>query len=279
MRSVIVRWLDRLAPGIGAAIRDIRDDRAARAVPPVQTPFGFLLGGSAEMVTTAFEPEETAFLQTAMAECDVFVDIGANVGFFSCLARARGKSVLAVEPLPRNVSTLCANLTANGWRDVEVFPLGLGDRPGIATLYGGGTGASLLATWSGGQQSRRREIPISTLDVILGGRFDGKRLLIKVDVEGVELDVLRGASAVLQRSARPVWLVEVCLTENFPAGNQNPHFREVFELFADSGYNAYSLSAGMRRVTLDDVRRWVERGIREFGYVSYVFTDRVLQPR
>jgi FkbM family methyltransferase len=265
------RWLDRVAPTVSATVRDIREARAIRNAPLVETPHGFRLSGNAVMATEAFEPDERAFLTRVLPECDLFVDVGANVGFFSCLARSRGKPVVAIEPLSQNVAALCANLVANGWSDVEVYPVGLSDRPRIATLYGGGTGASLIRSWSGAPASRHRQIPLSTLDIILDNRFAKQQLLIKIDVEGVEFDVLRGATATLARMPRPIWLVEICFDENFPTGERNPHFAAIFELFASAGYRAYSVGTELRPVTLADVRDWVARGVRGFGYVTYAF--------
>jgi FkbM family methyltransferase len=271
MSGLIKRWFDRVAPGASAALRDIRDAASIRNAPFVRTPHGFRFRGNEIMATGAFEPEETAFVDRVLGECDVFVDIGANIGFFSCLARSKGKPVVAVEPLPQNVTVLCANLVGNGWADAEVYPVGLSDRPRIATLYGGGTGASLLPAWSGVSPSRRRDIPLTTLDIILDNRFSEKRLFIKIDVEGAELDLLRGAATTLARSPRPMWMIEVCFGENFPPGKHNPHFVAVFELFAAANYRAYSVGKELRPVTLADVRSWAERGERDFGYVTYAF--------
>ena len=87
--------------------------------------------------------------------------------------------------------------------------------------------------------------------------------------EGAEHAVMAGAAGTLAREPAPVWLLEVCFTENFPNG-VNPHFREVFDRFWQAGYSATSLEAG-RPVGREDVSRWLESGRRDFGYVSYIF--------
>jgi FkbM family methyltransferase len=226
------------------------------------------------MVSGAFEPEESAIIGGFVRPGRVFVDVGANYGYYVCLARNAGSEVVAVEPLSENLEVLYANLDANGWSDTEVFPVGLSAAPGVATLYGGGTSASLLANWCGTSETWKRRIALSTLDHILAGsRFDGREMLIKIDVEGAELDVLRGAAETLRRTPRPKWLIEICLTENHPAGI-NPLFADVFELFFANGYEAKSISADMRLVTRDDVQRWVHSGKRDFGYVGYLFEGR-----
>lgn len=257
-------------PGALSAYHAFRLARQLRGLQHHLTAYGFRFAGHAQMQSGAFEPDETAFLGEALATADVFIDVGANIGFFSCMARGLGKTVVAVEPLSHNLDVLYANLAANAWTDVEVFPVGLGERPALATLFGGGTGASVISRWSGNNDAWHRTIPISRLDTLVGGRFPGQRLVVKIDVEGTELDVLRGGLDTLRRSPPPVWLVEVCLTENFPDGI-NPGFTQVFELFWNHGYRARTVEPHTRIVTRADVERWVTNRHRDFGYVNYAF--------
>jgi len=263
------RALVQCYPDWVGAFHDARLRRDLRARALVETPLGFRFAGPAGMQDGSFEPEEQAFVRARLPQTDVFVDVGANAGYFTCIARQRGTQVVAIEPAAQNLDLLFRNITANGWTDVEVLPVGLAGAPGLATLYGDGTAASLVTRWAGVSDAWRRTIPLTTIDAVIGGRFAGKRLLIKVDVEGAEHAVLDGAAATLVRRPRPVWLVEVCFSENFPAG-VNPHFLEIFARFWSAGYHARSLEAD-RVVAREDVERWLRQGRRDFGYVSYVF--------
>jgi FkbM family methyltransferase len=267
--SLIKRALVRRYPEWVAAYHDAKMRREFRRRPIVDTPQGFRFAGPATMREGSFEPEEQAFLSDRLKDADVFVDIGANVGYFTCIARLSGVRVVAVEPAPQNLDLLFKNVRANGWTDVEVFPVGLAERPGLGTLYGDGTGASLVTRWAGLSETWQRTIPLTTLDALLGSRFQGQRLVIKIDVEGTEHAVVAGATDTLARRPAPVWLLEVCFTENFPDG-VNPHFREVFDRFWTAGYSVTSLEAG-RPVGKEDIARWLETGRRDFGYVSYIF--------
>jgi FkbM family methyltransferase len=258
-------------PEIATGYREARDDRAFRRSRLQETRHGFRLAGSDLMVSDAFEPEEIAFIRDTLQQADVFVDVGANIGLYACLARSMGKHVVAVEPLRRNLDYLYANLEANGWDDVEVFPVGLASAPGTAALYGGGTGASLLSEWAGMSRLWRQTIPLSSLDILLGERFAGRRLVLKVDVEGAEYGVLQGAARTLAMSPRPVWLVEICLTEHHPQGI-NPHFEDAFCRFWSEGYTARTVGGGQSRVVMPaDVERWVSSRSRDFGHVNYAF--------
>ena len=264
-------FADRM-PWLAGVYRDLRERLPNRFGDVVQTPLGFAFAGYPQMQAGEWEPLETAFIESELSATDVFVDVGANIGYYTCLARARGVYAIAVEPLETNLSALYKNITSNQWRDrVEVLPFALSASPGLLELYGTNTGASLIRGWSGTSSSNVRTVPVSTLDILLAHRFDGARMLLKVDVEGVEHEVLRGASAVLARKPAPHWIVEVCLTEHQDA--VNPHFREVFEAFWNNGYQALTLEE-RRAITPADVDEWIATGRRTFGSYSVLFLPR-----
>jgi FkbM family methyltransferase len=238
-----------------------------------QTPYGFRMAGRADMREGAFETEEVALLRELFGGCDVFVDAGANAGLYTCLARGAGRRALAIEPSAANLRLLRANLRANGWDDTEVVAAGLAAAAGEAELFGTDTGASMLAGWAG-QSKRtllREKIALRTLDELLGARFAGERLLVKVDVEGAEHDLLLGAAQTLARAPAPAWLIEICLTENFPGG-VNPNYASTFEAFFSRGYRAVTANAARRPVTRADVARWAAEGRAASGTHNYLFS-------
>ncbi len=243
----------------------------------VTTPLGFKLTSGFHpayelMRLGRFEVEETALFVRALAQVDTFVDIGANLGYYSCIALQRGKPVLAFEPQQQNLQCLFRNLIANGWQDqAEVFPLALSDKPGLLTLYGAsGPSASLIPRWAGYSPRTSRVVPVSTLDNILAGRFRGRRLFIKIDVEGAEYQVLSGATATLALVPRPAWLVEACLDEFHPGGI-NPRFGDIFRLFWKHGYRGYAATASPRLITPADVQSWIEKRHADSGTINYLF--------
>lgn len=262
-------------PALAFVYRTLRDARAMQQQKPQVTPYGFKMVGNTAMQTGTFEPEETTLLQHYffIDEADVFVDVGANIGFYACLARSFGIYTIAIEPLAQNLNYLYANLNENRWNDVEVYPVALGNQPGIATLYGASTGASLICGWAGASPLLRQTVPISTLDILLGVRFAGKRLIIKVDVEGAEYAMLKGAVSTLAMSPRPIWLVEVALSEHHPSG-LSPNYAKTFELFWQSGYEARTADKESRIVLPAHVERWVKIGTCDFGY-NYVFRPKL----
>ncbi len=262
--------------GVKLWLRDVSSAYMSRSTKMKMTPLGFKLIGSnvihhLAMQEGKFEPEETILFKEHFRNADVFVDVGANIGFYTCLARLADKHVIAVEPLPKNLEYLYANILANDWTDIEVFPVGLSDSPGLATLYGGSsTGASLIVHWAGASQLFRRIISVSKLDILLGDRLAGKKILIKIDVEGAEYPVLLGATNVMCIQPKPTWIVEICLNEFHPDG-MNPNFQDTFNLFWQYGYEARTADRQNQLIQRADVDRWIKNGQCDFGTFNYKF--------
>lgn len=247
----------------------MRNEVRAQRSRAIRSPLGFTLRGGGIQATADFEPHEVAFIQRELPACEAFIDIGANVGLYTCLACQAGKTTtIAIEPFPDNQRYLLWNLLDNDFGDVRVHPVALGAQPGLLTLYGSGTGASFISGWAGATQ--QTTVPVATLDsVVRGSGLIGQRMLIKVDVEGAELGVLEGAFETLAASPSPLWLVEINLHEHHPAG-QNPDFEKAFQTFWAHGYSAVSVDAD-RPVTPAEVADWVSKGRRSFGGHNYVF--------
>lgn len=245
----------------------------------VITPAGFTLvssnyGANRAMQSGTFEVEETEIIRYHLGNVEVFVDVGANIGLYTCIARSEGKYAIAVEPQPRNLECLYAGLSLNGWADTEVYPLGLADKYGLVTLYGAsGPSASLLSGWAKYSNRFQQTISLTTLDTLLGNRFDGKKLLIKIDVEGAEYNVLKGAGKTLTMQPRPTWMVEICLNEFHPAG-LNPDYSATFEMFWNCGYEARTADRERRLVTREDVRDWITAKRSTLGGFNYIFIPR-----
>lgn len=186
-----------------------------------------------EMVNGTFEPTETAMIKKLLESCSVFVDIGANIGYYSKIASDMGKYVIAIEPQQANVKKLYSHVNNN---NIEVYPIGLGESPKILNLYGtSSVSASVIPDWANELKAIKQTIPISTLDIILGERFKTSQMLIKVDVEGYEHQVLLGALKTLNRQIKAIWIIEICDKEFHPEG-KNPYFKDTFDLMKRSGY-------------------------------------------
>jgi FkbM family methyltransferase len=146
-----------------------------------------------------YDYQEMSFLRDVLGSGEVFGDFGANVGLYSVLAASTGASVLAVEPVPGTYQRLKAN-----WRLNEIqgfaFNGGLGERE--ETLR--------FTTDRGGMNKVARsdavascEVPVVTADRLAqdSGLFP---TIVKIDVEGWELPLLRGARVLLSGCVKAV---------------------------------------------------------------------------
>ncbi len=118
------------------------------------------------------------------------VDIGANIGVFSCLAASSGARVIAVEPEPHNVELLMDNIVLNGLQDnVRFCTFGISDYEGVATIGDDGGASSIADDGTFGS-----EISVITLDKLFDIYDLSKVSVLKIDVEGSELPIILGAS-------------------------------------------------------------------------------------
>ncbi len=144
-----------------------------------------------------YEPEKSGAIRAHVKPGDVVFDIGAHVGYFTVLMSERagpGGRIFAFEPRPLNQRFLARHLRVNGCTNVEVFPTSVGDREGPARLdTSTGTGT--------GRISPTGQVPVQMLTI--DGLVESGRLpppdFVKIDVEGGEMDVLRGARETLER--------------------------------------------------------------------------------
>jgi FkbM family methyltransferase len=122
---------------------------------------------------------------------DLFVDVGANVGVYSVWAADLGARVIAVEPNADAAERLRENAELNGY-EIRVAPVALSDAPGFIRFT---TGLDMSNHVVDALEAPGTElVPASTLDALLG---DATAAGVKIDVEGAESLVLRGATRAL----------------------------------------------------------------------------------
>ncbi|MBK7046155.1 MAG: FkbM family methyltransferase [bacterium] len=170
-------------------------------------------GGNPDFAAGTYEPP----VQQALADClkpgDVVLDVGANVGFIAVIAAklvGPAGRVVAFEPVPENARLVRRNARLNGLSRLEVVETAVGDRCGsaqlvLARLSGG---SALAGTDLPPDACGEIEVPLTTLDAWHAREPATRPALVKIDVEGAELAVLRGAVGLLA-AARPMLLLEV----------------------------------------------------------------------
>ncbi|MGJ8696675.1 MAG: FkbM family methyltransferase [Verrucomicrobiaceae bacterium] len=179
-------------------------------------------------------------LRDRLSEGDFFVDVGANFGlhtmYASHLVGEKGR-IVAIEPVPANLELLRRNLDLNDlYRSCKVFPNALNSSGSGDVEMMIETGLSPAATLAGTKKGRKITVKASTLDACLAGRARTPDL-IKIDVEGAEHEVLKGAIDTLEKGA-PL-LIEVH-TFALPAFKSSPEALRDF--LAEFGYRETRLT-------------------------------------
>lgn len=166
-------------------------------------------GGLAQ-VLGVYEPQVQEAIVSHLSEGNIFYDVGAFNGFFSLLAARRvgkGGFVYAFEPFPGNAARVRNAFAENAIANYEVIGKALSHTSERAHLFFDGDDSSPTPSLHQGQSEDTIEIQCTTLQDFV--RDNPWPDFIKVDVEGAEVEVLRGAEQLLMSDRAPTWLIEV----------------------------------------------------------------------
>ena len=199
------------------------------------------------------ERGEIRALLDRLAPGDAAVDVGANKGAYLYWMRRAvgpGGSVIAFEPQPGLARYLEDMRARMAWDNVSIRDCALSDSSGRRVLHVPGwensPGASLeplAPAGMAGNAERDREVAVDTLDRQLENAGRPRIALVKVDVEGHELAVFRGAERILS-SSRPALIFE---SEARHLSGRSPH--EVFAFLKGLGYRgAFFSPRGLRPI-------------------------------
>lgn len=177
----------------------------------------------------AWEPGEGRLLRSMLGPGKRFLDVGANVGYFSLLAAraSPGGTVDSVEPEPRNLALLRLNLWLHSV-DAQVWPVGLGRSRGIGALHVDPKNPGNTTLDSGGLKATQLAAVERGDELFAGRRFD----VVKIDVQGGETDVVAGMTEVLARSPG-IRLVVEFFPEAIAQHGQSP--QDVLQFYQSLG--------------------------------------------
>lgn len=199
---------------------------------------------SQPILTGDFEPLEIAFEERFLEQGMTVLDIGAHHGYHTLLASLRvGKSgrVFSFEPSDRERRALLRNVRLNRCKNVDVQALALGAESKTAELHvvdGVETGCNSLAPPNAGGGVSAQAVRVTKLDDWMSGRGIDRVDFVKLDVEGGERDVLRGAERLLTVAPRPIILAEVQDIRTAPWGYGA---KVIIDHLSDRDYKWFSL--------------------------------------
>lgn len=152
-----------------------------------------------EVANMGYEKAFLDFIETN--KCDIFIDIGAAWGYFSIPASFNSSIVLAYEPLENRRELLIKNIESHGCKNIVIHPYAIGT--GKLKLFV----ANMI-----GPKYKKRVTPIEVkwidLESVINSYDKDKTFIVKMDVEGAELDVIESAGDLSQYAGRVSWLIE-----------------------------------------------------------------------
>jgi len=276
--NIIVNFLIYHFPNLLMKYRQLRDFKN-RTKKPTLTKFGFHLTGNNLMENGNFEIQETNLIKTFIHNVDIFINIGANIGYYCCFALQMNKKVIAFEPSSSNLYFLYKNMHLNSWEnDIEIHPIALSNKIGISKIFGIGTGASLLKGWAGNIDKQFEMVPTNKLDNILSHQYSNKKVFVLIDVEGSEFQVLQGSTRLIENEIKPIWFVEISVSEHQPDKYSiNPFLLETFELFWNNGYKSIIANTGFKQITSKEIKFIIETKKDNLNSHNFIFIDRNLE--
>jgi len=157
-----------------------------------------------------WEPYTTEVVKQLLQEGMVAVDIGANIGYYSLLAASLvGKTgkVYAFEPEPQNYTLLIRNVNANGYTNIEAHQKAVSHSAGKMALYLGTQSGTHSLFGVRGTTTQSVMVDLVSLDEFFKERTKNVDI-IKVDVQGAEMDVLTGMQNVIKGNDHLILLTE-----------------------------------------------------------------------
>jgi FkbM family methyltransferase len=194
-----------------------------------------------------WEPKLTYWIQHRLCPGDIFIDIGANIGYYSLLAsRLVGNSgkVISIEALPQIFDLLESNLKKNGVCNVRTINTAAWDKQEkvkIFTRQEGATGVTtLMAEWANQWHLQQQlEVDAKPLSVILTTEEIRNARLMKIDVEGAEWHVISEMKSWLSQT-REDFEITIEISRRMMQ-TQGVSLNDILHLFAEFGFQAYQI--------------------------------------
>lgn len=201
-----------------------------------------MTGATGNIYTGLHEFQDMAFLLHFLRAGDLFVDVGANVGSYTVLAAGEALSnVVAFEPTPGTFEILQRNIRLNGLgRRVLAHNMCVGSQHGDVKFVSNMDCMNHVSV--PGDEKGVVAVPMDKLDSLL--KINGPTLL-KIDVEGYETEVIKGAASLLQMPAVIGVIMELndaCRQFGFSEG-------ELHSQMLSYGFKSYAYDPFLRKLT------------------------------
>ena len=237
--SAFKRWIrwqlgSRILPG-GCVVPFVENTRLL--VYPGMT------GATGNIYTGLHECNDMGFLLHFLRPGDLFVDVGANIGSYTILScGVIGARTISIEPVPSTYQYLLDNLNLNRLRDnTTCFNVAAGSKKDIIQMIADQDTVNRVIN-SDNYSGSVIDVSVETLDQLLGRQIP---TLIKIDVEGFETEVLRGAKKILRNPRLKAIIIELNGSgQNYGFDEQRLHLDII-----NSGFTVCKYDVMTRKLT------------------------------
>ena len=194
----------------------------------------------------SFENKETELIEKLIPNFNYFIDIGAHIGYYTCLVHhlAPHIPIISFEPNPENFISLQKNIEMNKISNCKSYQIGLGDKKEKVILYGIDAMGSIVKETYDLKTLPKEQITveIDKLDTFIKDIPIGSKVFIKVDVEGNELNMLHGGLEFIKKIKPIGFIMEICLKWSV---QENPHYQETLDTLDRLGYRVTPIGEGV----------------------------------
>lgn len=202
--------------------------------------------GKKLLILRSFEANETEFFKRTIKSGDICLDVGGNIGYFSLnFAKSAGPDgrVYVFEPIERNVLTIRLAAIMNRLNNIEVLESAVADSSGEVSLEIPDDDSAYAHMSTGRADARTATVKCITLDEFIKSKHVKKISVLKVDVEGAEHLVLKGASSLLtDKKIRPSVVMAELVNEFL--GRFGSSIRDIIRYMEKFGYKPFYAGKG-----------------------------------
>lgn len=178
-----------------------------------------------------------------LSEDFYMLDIGANTGYYGILTSYLfpKSNVYSFEPIKKHCEMINESIKINNIKNLHINQIALGYKEEVnVDIYNAGSGTSLIKGFTKSDEGITK-VNIRTLDSLSDNNQINKIDFIKIDVEGFELQVLKGGEKIIRKN-KPILFVEICHTKDGDGKLFiNNNFHQTIEFIESIGYKTYIL--------------------------------------
>jgi FkbM family methyltransferase len=239
---------------------------------PKMSTNGHLFIGSDEMTAGDFERCEYDYFRNSISNADIFINVGANIGYYVAAALHLNKKVVAFEPDINNFSILQKNvIISNNPDKCLLFNMGVGSKWDTLKIFHAGTGSSFIKGWANNSSSFYNNVGIVRLNDF--NFLNYKNLLFLVDVEGFESEVIFGATEIIKSDmVSQTWIIEI-MTGDEHISNKSlaKNQLDLLYVFKENNFRLFFLSEnGESEISFKNLEESISARRANYGH-NFIF--------